>query len=357
MKKKTIIIILIITTLLAGLIYFAINSNLFSQFYAIENEGSNNKTSTDAATFLIEPYVFVGDNGYVLKGKLLNAEFEREFNKLPDTLYTLEFDDKLYAVNPSDDREKTRYSLIDDNTIKNINNYQGTHEQGLLISYLRLAIKGAAEYPIFLSSQNRYDALITNEEFNNTYKNYFGESVSNYGVSALPYDVKQGLIAFYESDEGKNYRYKIKGQQTSIDLIWKGELTGKGKKEVAILLNNKTSSLEDYYILLVYATKNHPYEKNIEYYLVYNETFYDRVLLGHLKTSSDGEDFVRPIYMGKENKVETEFDGIVLKQINQPDEVLVYNQAFDKLVKYTQLPPSKQNRSGEEDEESEEVLE
>ncbi|MFH6955929.1 hypothetical protein ACHRV1_00870 [Flavobacterium aquidurense] len=57
--------------------------------------------------------------------------------------------------------------------------------------------------------------------------------------------------------------------------------------------------------------------------------------------------------MGKETKEETEFDGVLIKQINGPDEVLVYNEEFDKMVSYIQLPPSKKpfNESSEENQE------
>ncbi len=105
-------------------------------------------------------------------------------------------------------------------------------------------------------------------------------------------------------------------------------------------------------MLLVFATKSLS-GKNSKYYLVYHETFYNDIILDHLKKSADGIDYVEEVYMGKETKEETEFDGVLIKQINGPDEVLAYNEEFDKMVSFTQLPPSKKpfNESNEENQE------
>jgi hypothetical protein len=346
-KKKAVILIII---LLLGIgSYCLINPDFINRFYNLDHKDSKNKDLTGKEIIIEAPNVFVGDDGYMLKGKLLDEKFEKEFNTLPDTLYIMEFNDYLYPVDNKTKTGDLGYSLIQDNTIKNINNYRGTLQQSELISYLKLAAKGAVEFPIFASSENRYDALISNEEFNNTYKSYFAVTTDNYGISQLPNDVKKKIIDFYQSGEGNEYRYKIKGEQTSTDLIWKGELTGKGKKEFAILLNKK-SNLEDRYMLLVYATKNFPYQKNKEYYLVYNKIFYDRVLLKHLKFSADGEDYINEVYMGNENKEVPQYDGILLQQMNMTDQVLVYNEKFDKMVKHSQLPESKLNRETESEE-------
>ncbi|KFF07263.1 hypothetical protein [Flavobacterium reichenbachii] len=348
MNKKKAVILTIILLLGIGS-YYLINQDFIKRFYNLDDESSKNKNLTEQEIVIKEPNVFVGDEGYMLKGKLLDKKFEKEFNALPDTLYIMEFNDYLYPVDNKIKTGDTGYSLIQDNTIKNINNYSGTIQQNELISYLKLAVKLAAEFPIFASSENRYDALISNEEFNNTYKTYFAVTEDNYGISQLPSDVKKKIIDFYQSDQGDEYRYKIKGEQTSTDLIWKGELTGKGKKEFAILFNKK-SDLEDRYMLLVYATKNLPYQKNKDYYLVYNEIFYDRVLLKHLKFSIEGEDYINEVYMGNENKEMPKYDGILLQQMNMTDEVLVYNEKFDRMVKYSQLPESKLNRETESEE-------
>ena len=339
-KKQIGIIISVILVIMIG--YFAVNF-YFEKFSNEEDDSELENDANNQADFSEFNYlVFTGDEGYLLKGKLLDKTFEKEFTSLPDTLYKLEFDDRIFEV--SDDTESTdlRYSLIHNSESATLDAYERPFEQQKLISYLRLAIKGAVEYPSYSSPENIYNSLIPREEFESKFKDYFSSKYDTYGISSVPYDVKQKLIAFYESDEGKNYRYKLKGEQTSADLMWGGELTGKDKNEIAILLNNTESKLDDRYILLVYATKNIEYEKNKTYYLVYNETFYDRVLLGHIRTSSDGESYVRQIYKNSDVLEEIPFNGIVLKRIDQPDQVLVYDREFDKMVKYLQVPKSKQ---------------
>lgn len=332
-KKKVIIIVFVITILVASVSYF-VAPNLISRFY---EQNPKREISTKEDFPLKEPFVYVGDYGYgfVLKGKLLKKEFEKDYKKLPDTLYKMEFNDYLYPIDINAEYDNMRYSLIEYNTIANISNYQGNYQQEQLISYLKLAIKGIVEFPIFSQLDYTYNALVTNEEFNNIFKTYFVVSENNYGLSKLPYEIKKSIIAFYASEEGKYYRYKIKGQQTSNDLIWEGELTGEGKKEFAILFYNRTSDLEDQSMLLVFATKSFS-GKNRQYYLVYSEMFYHRIVLDHLKKSSDGIDDVRKAYIGKSIQEESQFDGILIKQINRPDEVLVYNQEFDKMVNYPQ---------------------
>lgn len=348
MNRKHYILLTVtaVVLLLAGLLFFFREDlNLFTKNNSeiVEDTSANYPSENSSVN---NEFVFVGDKGFLVKGKLLKPEFEKAYKQLPDTLYQLQFNDHLYLINHLDGGKKN-YSLVDDAT--KINEYQGTWEQEKLIAYLQLASKGAVDFPSFTSPQHIDYNLYTTDDFRTKYKDYFIETVDNYGMSDLPYDVKDKIIEFYESKEGENYRYKIKGKQTTSDLMWRGELTGKNKDEVALLLNNTESNLDDKYILLVYACKSNPDDSFKEYYLVYNETFYNRVLLDRLKISGDGEEYVRQIYMNSNDLKTTEFDGIVLKQFNAEDEVLVYSKEYDKLFKYRQVPLSKQNEN-EEDE-------
>lgn len=52
----------------------------------------------------------------------------------------------------------------------------------------------------------------------------------------------------------------------------------------------------------------------------------------------DVKEYYRQIYMNADDFVETANDGIVLKQMNEVDRVLVYNKEFDKMVNYHLRP-------------------
>lgn len=344
-NKKFIVFIITAIIFIAGSALFYFKDALFSKD---ANASTNIDSKSNDEVHIPHEFIFTGDQGYLIKGKLLKSTFEKEYNALPDTLYSLEFEDKIFLLNWRDGRKKT-YSLVEENTLDNLNNYQGTWEQKKFVDYLKLASQGAVEFPTYSGPMHIDYSLTPTNEFRRKYQDYFITTVDNYGISKLPYDVKNKIIDFYQSKEGSNYRYKLKGKQTSADLMWQGELTGKNKNEIAILLNSTENSLDDKYILLVYACKSNPSDSYQEYYLVYNETFYNRVLLDRLKTSGDGEEYVRDIYMNSSDMKRTEFDGIVIKQFNDVDEVLVYSKTYDKLIKYRQTPLSEVNK--EEDEE------
>ena len=154
----------------------------------------------------------------MVKGKLTDENFRDAYDKLPDALYQLEFADRIYAMEKNVDINNTSFSLVQENTMKNLDEFNGTGKQGDLINYLKLVAKGKATFPKIASPENRYQSLISNDDFQTKYADYFVETVDNYGMSNLPSGVKLQLIEFFNSDEGKNYRYKLKGSQTSVDL-------------------------------------------------------------------------------------------------------------------------------------------
>jgi len=57
-------------------------------------------------------FAFVGDDAYLVKGKLTDENFRDAYEKLPDTLYQLEFADRIYAVEKNVDINHTGFSLI-----------------------------------------------------------------------------------------------------------------------------------------------------------------------------------------------------------------------------------------------------
>lgn len=50
-------------------------------------------------------------------------------------------------------------------------------------------------------------------------------------MTQLPLVLKEKIIEFYNSNEGQRFRYVEKGNQSSSDLIWSGNLTGNEKTD------------------------------------------------------------------------------------------------------------------------------
>ncbi len=334
--QKKLIVISATVIILIGLLAAALLTGCISLSHEVSEEDVTVVEDVVADHFS-EVYVNVEDDAIMKKGKLLNKDFETEYNKLPETLYTLEYGDYLYTNFTDGANNDFWFSLVENNSLDELNKYEGTSSQEPLVNYLKLVAKNAVSPPVHECLN--CGSLVDLEEFYAYYKDEF----SKFGMSRLPIKIKNKIIKFYSSSEGKNFRYVEKGNQTSADLIWSGNLTGSGKNEYAILFKDTQYELSDNYLLLVYAANN------TDYYLVYNERFYEKVLLGHLKTSSDGEESSRSIYMNTNHLVETENDGIVLKQINRADAVLVYNKDFDKLVKFIQRPAADTNHNGDEE--------
>lgn len=290
-------------------------------------------------------YVNIADSAVMKKGRLLDKAFEKEYNKLPEILYTLKYGDKLYPLfyeEHRDDGENNWFSTIDEHSLEVLNKNLGTMvdvwNEKNMVHYLNLVAKKAVSPPIYDCSGCIY---IDIDEFDAYYKDEF----SSNGMSQLPLVLKEKIIEFYNSEEGEKIRYVEKGKQTSADLIWSGNLTGNEKTDYAILFKDGKNKLEDYYVLLVFAASNNGY------YVVYNEKFYDKVILEHLKTNADGKEYSRKIYMNTPDLVETPLDGIVIKRINQVDRVLVYNNEFDKMVNYHQSPSNAtENEEGDSEE-------
>jgi hypothetical protein len=286
--------------------------------YVLQGDGGT------VSEYVADIYVNVEDDAVMKKGRLLKKEFENEYNKLPDTLYILEYGDYLYTNFQENTKNDFWFSLVENNSLDALNKYDGKETQEDLIAYLKLVAKEAVAPPEHECLN--CGSLVDLDGFDGYYKDEF----SSFGMSNLPIKLKKKIIEFYNSREGQNIRYVENGNQKSVDLIWSGNLTGSGKNEYAILFKDTEYELSDNYLLLAYAANE------TDYYLVYSEKFYDKVLLDHLKTSSDGEENIRKIYMNTDDLVETDHDGVVIKQINKADKVLVYNVEFDKMVGYYQ---------------------
>lgn len=289
-------------------------------------------------------YKFVGDKGYLLKGKLDKQEASAAFNKLPDTLITLEFGDELVAMNPNDDLKNMVFSLSENNDAEGLAYYTDKYRFDDLLAYLKLAGDGKVSFPKFASKEPLDQSLISYYEFNNT----FGSNFVDYGLSDLPYGVKMGLMNFYNTSEGSDYKFSYEGNQNSTQLIWNGSLNGKKNKDVALLLKNTEYPLEDRYMLVVFAQKKKTKADDLGYYLIHHENLYSKAILDNIFSTAEGQEFIEMIYMDSSERKIPDNDGIIIKQLNQVDQVLLYNKEFDALKKYVQEPTSIINNEGDE---------
>lgn len=266
------------------------------------------------------------------KGKLLNEKYKIEYQKLPDTLYTLEYGEYLYPLFYEDhkkDEENNWFSPIDEHDLEVFKQKSRLHgryqEYEIYGPIFKFGCKKSGKSPVYDCS----GCIFTDIDMFNT---YYRDEFSSYGMTQLPLVLKEKIIEFYNSNEGQRFRYVEKGNQSSSDLIWSGNLTGNEKTDYAILFKDGDNELEDNYLLVVFAGSN------TGYYIVYSEKFYDKVILEALKTNVDVKEYYRQIYMNADDFVETANDGIVLKQMNEVDRVLVYNKEFDKMVNYHLRP-------------------
>lgn len=84
------------------------------------------------------------------KGKLLNEKYKIEYQKLPDTLYTLEYGEYLYPLFYEDhkkDEENNWFSPIDEHDLevfnKNLDSMVDIKNMKYMVQYLNLVAKKA----------------------------------------------------------------------------------------------------------------------------------------------------------------------------------------------------------------------
>lgn len=288
--------------------------------------------------------IFTGDTGHITKGKLLNASYKKEYDQLPEKLYALHFGETIYCVTCTDDKGKKQpgYSVIETNTLQDLEKYRPAVGQENWIAYLKLAMKGAVEYPALLPTILNENYLMSAENFSRKY----GHSFDAFYLKELPYGVKEKLLQFYSSDEGANYRFLKSGNLKYSSLLREGNFSGQDKKEIAILLKNTREELNDTYILLVFLRKNDP-SLHPEYYIAFNEVFQGKVILETVYPDPE-ERWDHKVFMNTEEKVETKYDSLRILQPEQKDNVLVYDEKFDGMRKYLQLPKSEiKTKSGD----------
>lgn len=302
------------------------------------------KTTGDAAAKAVTVSktlaIFTGDTGHITKGKLLDASYKKEYDQLPEKLYALSFGETIYCVTCKDGKgEKQRgYSLIETNTPQDLEKYQTKVGQENWKAYLKLAMKGAVEYPTLMPALLNDNYLVSAEDFGRKYGNDFDA----FYLKELPYGVKEKLLDFYSSDEGAAYRFVNSGNLKYSSLLREGDFSGQDKKEIAILLKDTREGLNDAYLLLVFLRKNDP-SLHPEYYIAFNEVFPGKVIIETVYKDPE-ERWDHKIFMNTEEKVETRYNSLRILRPEQRDNVLVYDEKFDRMRKYIQVPKSEKNK-------------
>ena len=138
--------------------------------------------------------IFSGDTGHITKGKLLNASYKKEYDQLPEKLYALGFGETIYCATCTDDKGKKQpgYSVIETNPLQDLEKYRPTVGQENWKAYLKLAMKGAVEYPTLLPALLNDNYLVSAEDFSRKY----GHDFDAFYLKELPYGVKEKLIDF-----------------------------------------------------------------------------------------------------------------------------------------------------------------
>ncbi|WP_431097725.1 hypothetical protein [Polaromonas aquatica] len=284
--------------------------------------------------------IFTGDTGHITKGKLLDASYKKEYDQLPEKLYALSFGETIYCVTCKDGKSEKQhgYSVIETNTPQDLEKYQPRVGQENWKAYLKLAIKGAVEYPTLLPTLLNDNYLVSAEDFGRKY----GSDFDAFYLKELPYGVKEKLLDFYSSDAGTGYRFLNSGNLKYSSLLREGDFSGQDKKEIAILLKDTREELDDSYLLLVFLRKNDP-SLHPEYYIAFNEVFHGKVIIETVYKDPE-ERWDHKVFMNTEEKVETRYNSLRILRPEQRDTVLIYDEKFDRMKKYIQVPKSEKNK-------------
>lgn len=332
---KIVLIILAIATLSLGLIYY-----FFSErFRQVEHE----VLPVETASNLREIDAYCGDDGYVLKGALLDEDQRKVYDQLPDTLARLSFGEQLYVASANENTNRT-YSLfskpvtsreIDADGVLSNKNWE------LLVQFLRLAEAGKANFPKVVSKQPFADAMISLDTFNEKYGHYFSSPFAD----EIPYLMKNKLLEFFKSDDGKDFTFISNDQRVHSELIRYGNFTGRERRDVAVVLERKNQfdgGTQEKLLVMSYDLAG-------AVYVLYQESFYDKILIETVYHDPE-ERWDDRIYMNTEEKHKAPYEAIRIKIPDSKDVALVYNKEFDKMNRYIQLPLSALRADQEHDE-------
>lgn len=287
-------------------------------------------------------YVGAYEEAFVLKGKLLDASYQKEYDALPDTLYKMMYGDRILCVDCDNGNSTTAkwYTWetkgASEEKLKTM--YPKPTRELDWIKYTILADKGKVEYPSYapLYLKNGITCnLVAQDKFSEGY-NLFDKGPA---LSDIPLLAKIKILQFLNSEGNRNFKIE-RGDQPFNDLVVVTDLTKKEQRDVAIVFREiSEGGIHERYKLLVYAYSRY----NGEYYILYNENFYEPVVIASLNAS-----FEYGIYMNSGEKAIPHFPPLMVKQQGRPDVALVYDKEFDKMVPYIQMKKSEEEKEENE---------
>lgn len=263
----------------------------------------------------------------LIKGKLLDAAYQKIYDKIPDTIY-LEFGKGLYFVERSHNspfEPHARFVLNGNYGLDSLTMNANAEEYELQEMFSKLVYDGKAEgYRIYPENFSSSKYLYPFEIFEKKYKDYF-EGNSDY--EELDYDIKDALLTFLDSEEGENFGYP-KDQRSYKELIHLDNYTGSGKPELALVLRDKkvAETGKPKEVLLVVAYNN----SNKSYYILHKEYFHCKIIVKPVTYYPESR-FYESAHMEEERP--SAFYSLLLKAPCETDRILQYDRAFDKMIK------------------------
>jgi hypothetical protein len=317
-------------------------------FIRYQGPGRLQETETDASEqpAVTGAYViFDGDDGYLLKGKLLDEKYRKEYDRFPDTLALLSFGDRLFNLDgeaptatPAEAVAQAAtaatvavappatYRLFDSSTTasnaeerRKYVNYKFVK----LFDYLLLADAGKAAYPTLVANDG--GTAMYDFEFDKTYSAF-----KPLYSKDIPHRLKEKLVEFFATEQGAEFGFPDNGLRDASELLVFGTFTGGQREDMACVLTTKdeyASTKKN--CLLVYSHN----VNNGEPYCLYNEVYYDNVVISKIGKGD-------MIYINTDELVPAPSEGIMVRTAENEKVVLLFNEQFGKIKRYLQVPSS-----------------
>ncbi|UIR57421.1 hypothetical protein LZQ00_06280 [Sphingobacterium sp. SRCM116780] len=252
---------------------------------------------------------------YLIKGALLDPKLEAYYKQIPDTL-NLGFGEQVYLVG----NEKFNYDSNDlfvdfpKDEVDTVAYTATTDETMAKRMYARMVYEGKAKgmriYPAKFST-TKY--LYKTDDFINKY-HIFNTGRNHFFITELDYNIKEVVLQFVHSEEGKNFRLPD-DERTYKEIIQLDNFTGTDREEAAIVLQDELASKkgENRDALLVIAYN--PQQNN--YYLLHKAVFDSKIIITTTNEEHDDKN------LG--------CTSLLLKVPNRRDLIMTYDKEFDEM--------------------------
>ena len=262
----------------------------------------------------------------LIKGKLLDQQYADVYAKITDSIL-LGFGSHLCFVpqTTSPYKPDARFVFASESEVDSVEINNTNDAYSLSRIYAKLVYEGKAEgYRIVPEKFYASKYLLQADYFEDKYGSYFYRSPR---MEAADHGVKEVLLdEFFNTEEGKNFGYS-QNNGDYRDFVVERDFTQSGREEFAIVLTDleeeKLGRNKNALIVVAY----NPKEDN--YYLLYKKMFYDKVKIGEYFYFID-EDLYRQYPGENEHNEKVEYC-IHLRVLDEPERVLHYNKAFDKM--------------------------